>query len=70
MPHHRLSEVIGFDELEAGQIGELGEPRLFQFRIVIGVDIVETDDAPSIAQQPARDVEADEAGRAGDEDGL
>ena len=60
---------IAFDELEARQFGELGEPRLFQFRIVIGVEIVEADDAAAVAEEPPRDVETDEAGGAGDETG-
>ena len=61
---------VAFDEFEAGQFGEFGEPRLFQLRIVIGVHVVEPDHRPAVAQQPPREVEADETGRAGDQNGL
>ena len=47
---------------------KLGEPRLLQRRIVIGVEVVEADDVAAVSQQPPRDVKADEAGGAGDED--
>src|SRR5262249_26336151 len=51
-------------------LGELVEPRLLERRVVVGVEIVEADDAVAVREQTTRDVEADEAGRAGDEDRL
>ena len=47
--------------LEVGQAGGL------QRRVVVGVEVVEAHDLVAARQQPARQVEADEAGRAGDE---
>jgi hypothetical protein len=38
--------------------------------IVIGIEIIEANHLMSVRQQPPRDVHADEAGRAGDENRL
>jgi hypothetical protein len=60
------SDAIGKIELgkaEAVEFARLREARVFQLRIVIGVQIVEPDNLTAILQQPARDVEADESGR-------
>ena len=42
--------------------------RLFQRRVVVGVEIVQPHHSVAAIQQPMRDVGADEAGRAGDQD--
>src|SRR5690606_20714044 len=46
---------------------DLGDPRLLETRVVIVVETVETDHRVTTLQQPARDMEADEPGRPGDE---
>ena len=46
------------------------EPRLFQGRVVIVVEVVDADHRLPAGQQAAGGVEADEAGRSGDEDGA
>jgi hypothetical protein len=47
---------------------ELGQPRLLEGHVVIIVDVVEAGHRIAARQQPRRDMEADEAGGAGDED--
>ena len=42
----------------------------FRRRIVVGIEIVDPDARLAVRQQPPRDVHADEAGRAGDQNGL
>src|SRR5262245_47858725 len=61
---------VELDEAIAVQPGELGQPRLLKGRVVVAVDVVETDHGAASLQQAARDMEADEACRAGDEDGI
>ena len=46
----------------------LREPRLLQRHVVVVVEIVEADDFVAALEQPLGDVEADEAGGAGDEE--
>ena len=46
---------------------ELRQPRLFEPRIVIRVEVVEADHVVPIRQQAAGDMHADEPGRSGDE---
>ena len=58
------------DEAEAGKLCEFGEPRVFQRRIVIGVEIVDADDGAAAFQQTPADVIADETGGAGDKYGI
>ena len=53
-------------ERERVMILELRETRFLQVGIVIGVEIVETDDAFAALEQPFGNVIADESGRAGD----
>lgn len=55
------AHVAGFNELSAAGI--------LQCRIVVGIHVVDTDDVPTVTQQPPGDVEADKAGCAGDENG-
>jgi hypothetical protein len=45
------------------------QPRVLQRRVVVAVQIVDPDHRLPARQQALRRVEADEAGRAGDEDG-
>src|SRR5215204_2903972 len=56
-------------ETELRKRGELGEAGLLQGGIVIAAEIVDADDAASVLQQPTCDMESDEAGSAGDENG-
>ncbi len=44
------------------------ETRFLQRGVVIMVDDIEADHRPAVAQQPLRDVEADEPGRSGNQD--
>ena len=54
-----------------GGVGlKLGQARLLQRRIVIGVEVVQADDALAPLQQTPGGVKADEAGGAGDQDGI
>ena len=64
---------VGAEEAVGGRPGrggavELGEPRLLEADVVIVVDDVEPDHGVAPREKRARDVEADEAGVAGDED--
>ena len=61
---------IELGEAEACELGELGEPRLLQLGIVIGIEIVEPDNGAALLAQAAGDVIADEAGRPGHQNGL
>src|SRR3977135_2416574 len=56
------------DETKRRRLCELVEARLLERRIIIGVEIVETDDIAAIRGETARDMEADESRGAGDED--
>src|ERR1700716_4367981 len=58
------------DETKRRRLCELVEARLLERRIVIGVEIVETEDVAAIRGETARDMESDESGGAGDEDRL
>ena len=59
---------VGLHEGEVGLAFEDIETRFFQRRIVIVVDAVETDNLAAGRQQTLRDVKADEAGGAGNQD--
>jgi hypothetical protein len=48
--------------LETGAHLELGETCFFQARIVIGIEVVETDHPASIGKKPPRHMHADESG--------
>src|SRR5215468_8355555 len=66
MPGKRLRDRRTVGELGPYKFEALvrlqdGEARLFQRRIVIGIEIVEANDAPALGQQGAGDVESDEA---------
>ena len=61
---------IELHEFEILRAGELLEPCFFELRVVIGREIVDADDFAANIHQPARDVEADEAGSAGDQNGI
>src|SRR3954469_2466273 len=58
------------DETKRWSLRELVEARPLECRIVIGVEIVETDDVAAIGDETARDMEPDESGGARDEDRL
>src|SRR5712675_2957969 len=81
--HHLGEAVLGEQRRHADTVGEiepdetkrrglceLVEARLLERRIVIGVEIVETNDVAAIRGETARDMEADESRGAGDEDRL
>jgi hypothetical protein len=57
-------------EPEARRCLELGNASRFQAGIIIRIEIVETDDVIALRQQATSDMHADEAGRAGDQNGL
>ncbi len=61
---------IELNELEVLQFLQLVAPRFLELRIVVGVQVVEADDRAAVLQQALGHVEPDEAGRAGDENGL
>ena len=65
--HRRAIGEIGLHESETRIGAQDIEPRLLERRIVIGVEIVEADDVAALAQQPARDMKADEARRTRDQ---
>jgi hypothetical protein len=58
---------MGLHELEARVGAQEFETRLLELRIVISVEIVEADDVTPFAQEPARDMKAEEAGCARDQ---
>ena len=68
-PHRLPIRKITPREGEAGKLPKLGEPRLLQGDVIIGVEIVEADDAAARLQQAARQMKADEPGRARHQDG-
>ena len=59
-----------YTPLLADVAGGLVDPRLFELRIVVAVEIVDADHRTPLLAQAARDMEADEAGRAGDQDRI
>jgi hypothetical protein len=61
---------IHFLEPEVGKALELGDSGRFQGGIVVGVEVVYSDDIVSLHQQALRDVHADETGCAGNENRL
>ena len=58
----------GFDEMEPIARHELREPGLLQGHVVVGVEVVDASDSKARVEQRVRDMEADEAGGAGEED--
>src|ERR1700704_831582 len=65
---HRLA-IGDIDALEPeiGRCLELRDARLFQARIIVGIEVVDADDVVAVRQQAPCDVHADEPGRTGDE---
>jgi hypothetical protein len=49
---------------------QLRHARGFEVWIIVGIEIVDPEHGVTVAQEPARDVHANEAGRAGDENAL
>ena len=58
---------VELGETKALGFGELRAARLLQRRIVVSIHVVEPDDVTAVSQKPPRDVKADKAGGAGDE---
>ena len=58
---------IAFNEIEVCVGLELREARMFQCHIIIGIDVVVAGDGMAFSKEPTRDVKADKAGSAGDE---
>src|SRR5712691_571174 len=56
---------VGLLEPKAGNDIELRDARLLQARVVIGIEVVETDHAIAVRQKAASHVHADESGRPG-----
>jgi len=61
---------INFSEGEARRFLQLREPIALQRHVVIGAHIIEADDCAALRQQTLRQVKADEARGAGDENGC
>src|SRR6185437_3566451 len=59
---------VELDEAEAGMPGKLRETGVLQLRIVISIEIVETDNGAAAFQKSLGDVEADKPGGAGNKD--
>src|SRR5262249_5322144 len=68
--HAGAVSEVELGETERRMPGQFVEPRPPECRIVIGVEIVEADNGAGVGQQTTRDMEADEAGGAGDEDWI
>src|SRR5665647_182838 len=58
------------NKLEILGAGELPQPRLLELRVVVRREIVNADNVTAGLHQTARDVKTDEAGGAGDENGI
>ena len=54
---------------EGRELRKLGEPRLLQRDVVVGVEVVQSDNLSSGCEQAFGDEEADEAGRSRNQDG-
>ncbi len=57
-------------EFEILGAGELRQPRFLQLRIVIRRQIIHTDDVTAVRHQTARHMKPNEAGGAGDKNGI
>src|ERR1700727_1411825 len=57
-------------EMEIRAALELHKPRLLQKWVVIGIEVVETVNGPTVGEEPPRQMKADKAGRAGHQNGL
>src|SRR5579885_1143403 len=68
--HPGAVREVELDEAKTLELCELGEPRLFQLGIIVGIQIVEPDHSASLLRQTAGDVITDESGGAGNEDGI
>ncbi len=66
--HPGAVREVELDEAEPRVLAQDREPRFLQRRVVVVVEVVETDHLVAAIEEPAGDVKADEAGRAGDED--
>ena len=56
--------------MEVRVSGEFGQAGFLQLRVIVGIEVVERDDGAAVGEQTPRDVKADEAGRASDENRL
>src|SRR5580704_15691901 len=61
---------IGFMKVKTRVVLELRKSRFLQTRIVIGIEAIDAVHGPSVGKKPACQMKADEAGRAGDNNGL
>jgi hypothetical protein len=66
----RAFSQVGFFEREPLVVPQHRQPRLLQRRVVVAVDAVEPDHRAALLQQLFGDVEADEPGSSGDENGV
>jgi len=65
-PQVRLAQVL-LQEREPGLAPQTFKVRLFDLPRVVGVEVVDADDFPSLGEEPLRRMAADEAGAASDE---
>jgi hypothetical protein len=56
-------------EHEPGEWRELGEARALEVWVVVLAEVVDADDSLAVREKSPGDVEANESGRSGDEDG-
>ena len=68
--HPRFAREIHLGELEARVVVEDDQALLFEGRVVVVVQVVHADDAAAFVEEALGEVEADETGGAGDEDGF
>src|ERR1051326_7460198 len=66
----RAVSQVALLEAKRGKCRKLVEPSALQRRIVIGVEVVESEDRAAPLQQASRDVIPDESCRPGDQDGI
>jgi hypothetical protein len=64
--HHAVGDVV-LEEAEVGVGFQLFQPREFERRVVVVVEVVDADDLVAAGEQDLRDVHADKAGGTGNE---
>ena len=66
-----MPDAVGEIQLVEGEAGgalKLGQPRLLQLNVVVGIEIIEADDLIAAVEQRLSGMVTDEPGRAGDQD--
>ena len=68
--NHAAVGEVDLLETECCERRELGEPRPFEARVIIRIEVIDADHGTALYEEPPGDVEPEEAGRPGDEDRL